>query len=316
MFHRLPFSRKKYEIVLLAFLAGCSLTGENDIFGITENRDMMYTNGVKITYARHEAESPKLLKTLANPIPSLQFGEKLVPNKYVAEIGQEMYTPDSIGKFELQEDRNPFVGFLYGKLGKEEISTESRTYSSLTLGTVGPNSFADRTQTWFHRSLDMTIPNGWVNQIDNEIVFMHDSGVDIRDFQILCNNTKFEQTSGYSLKLGTWYTGLEFNLTHRYGQNFELFSSALESDWSWNIFNRPYFRLVARDMTLDGNTFSDSHSVDKIPYVFGNEFGLMLEYQGYALKLYVITQSKIFEEQDKDYHTFGGFTVISLFDLY
>lgn len=301
-------------------LSGCSvfsLNEENDIFGITENRDMMYSNGTRFTYTTKESETPEIIKKIADPIPSLQvFGESIKPNRYTVEAGQEMYTPDNITSFELQKDQNPFVGYLYGKVGKEEITTEYRKFSFFSLGTVGPSSLADKTQKFVHKQIGMQKPNGWVNQIDNEPVFVHESGIDLRDIQVNCDSFRFDQTSGYNMKIGTWYTGIEFNITHRFGQNYEMFSASPNSDWSWHFFNKPYLQLVAKDMTMDGNTFHDSHSVDRIPHVYGNEFGTILEFKGYALKLYIKTQSKLYEEQDKDWHTFGGFKFMNLFDLY
>lgn len=302
-------------IAMTACSSSISTRAENDIFGSGENRDMQFSNGIYFTHRTHKKDTPEFIKKSADIIPSLSIKDGIVANRYSLGVGQEMHTPDDIGNRELQLNRNPFVGFLFFKLGKEEITHEYKKRSFLYMGVVGPWSFAGKTQREFHALFDMTNPRGWRNQIDNEFVFMHESGIEIRDLQIKYNTNKLEQSSGYKLKLGTWYTGLEFFLSHKFGQNYELFSTSQNKEFSWFLFNTPYIQAVLRDMTLDGNTFRNSHSVEKEPFVYGNEWGIQFEYNGYALKLYNKTQSKIFKEQDKRFHIWGGFSITKLFDI-
>ncbi len=302
----------------VTLLSGCSLVSfqeENDIFGL-QKTDNMYTQGLLLKYFESADNAPSVMKDSMGLVPSLSITNELSPNRYSFEIGQQMYTPSSKRTSEPVYDQNPYAGLLYAKAMKEDINLEERQWSGLIIGTTGPHSFAGDTQRWFHGILGQNKPNGWGNQVDNEIVFMHQSGLEDRDVLFKFYNAKVEQTSGYNLNLGTWNTSLELFIAHHIGQNYELFSKS-DRSWSWRVFNKPYAKLVGRDMTLDGNTFHDSKvTVDKIPFVYGDRIGVVFEYSGYALELGITAQSKIYSEQKEYWHFWGGWTVTKLFDLY
>ena len=311
---------KKVLLALcITFLSSCSVISlheENDFFGLAKNKDMMYSQGLALKYFGSDNDAPQLLKSATSIIPSLSVNNGLKANKYTLEAGQQMYTPDNIRESEPITDQNPYVGLLYGKIGKEEITLEEKKWSNLMVGTTGENSLAGQTQRFIHDLIDNQRPNGWEHQVDNEIVFMHQSGFEARDLLVQYKTNKLEQSSGYNLNLGTWQTSVEIFIAHHFGQGYELFSQS-EHCWSWRFYNRPFAKLVARDMTMDGNTFHKSEvTVDRIPFVYGNKFGIIFEYDGYALELGGTTQSKIYEEQKHDWHTWGGFQVTRLFDLY
>lgn len=311
--------KRLFFAILLTFLSGCSvisLKEENDIFGIGKNHDMMYSQGLEFKYFGNDQEAPELLKKATTYIPSLSIDKGLKANKFTLDAGQQMYTPDTIRATEPIPGEYPYTGLLYGKLGKEEITHDERKWANLLLGTTGPNSYAGDTQRWFHGILGQQKPEGWSHQTDNEIVFMHQSGFEARDLLLQYKTGKVEQSSGYNLNLGTWNTSLELYIAHHLGQNYNLFSRS-DGDWSWRLYNKPYAKLVARDMTMDGNTFHNSEvTVDKKPFVFGNRFGIVLEYSGYALELGVTTQSKVYDEQERFWQTWGGFQFTKLFDYY
>src|SRR3546814_7476739 len=50
------------------------------------------------------------------------------------------------------------------------------------------------------------------------------------------------------------------------------------SDWfGWHLFVGAEGRLMVRNIFLDGNTFEDSHSVDKYPLVFDLQAGIEVD---------------------------------------
>ena len=66
-------------------------------------------------------------------------------------------------------------------------------------------------------------------------------------------------------------------------------------------------RAVLRDIFLDGNTFQDSHSIDKELLVADVVAGLALSYHRLRLSYAYVYRTREFEHQ-KDPQIFGTFT--------
>jgi len=67
-------------------------------------------------------------------------------------------------------------------------------------------------------------------------------------------------------------------------------------------------RLVLRDIFLDGNSFKDSHSVDKKYFVADLMVGIAVYYQEFKFSYGYTFRTKEFEEQ-QDPYGFGSFTI-------
>jgi lipid A 3-O-deacylase len=78
-----------------------------------------------------------------------------------------------------------------------------------------------------------------------------------------------------------------------------------DDGWSWYLFGGVEGRAVARNIFLDGNTFSDSHSVDKHHFVADINGGLALTYDRYRMSYTMVYRTKEFEGQD-DPAVFGA----------
>ena len=64
------------------------------------------------------------------------------------------------------------------------------------------------------------------------------------------------------------------------------------------LFTHINGRYVLRDIFLDGNTFEDSHSVDKKNFVASSTAGLILEFRNFELGYTYTVTSEQFEGQD------------------
>lgn len=71
-------------------------------------------------------------------------------------------------------------------------------------------------------------------------------------------------------------------------------------------------RAVARNIFLDGNTFSDSHSVDKKPLVGDATAGVAFTLGDYRLSYSLNARSKEFDGQDGR-SVFGAMTLSTRF---
>ena len=64
-------------------------------------------------------------------------------------------------------------------------------------------------------------------------------------------------------------------------------------------------RAVARDIFLDGNTFTDSHSVDRKNFVADISAGMSLIFNQFKLSYAQVMRTKEFRGQEKE-HWFGS----------
>ena len=78
--------------------------------------------------------------------------------------------------------------------------------------------------------------------------------------------------------------------------------------WSWHGFLATDARVVLRDITLDGNTFRDSHSVDKKPVVGEAAIGAAMTYGAWKIALARYFRTREFDGQDMR-PSYGSFTI-------
>ena len=81
---------------------------------------------------------------------------------------------------------------------------------------------------------------------------------------------------------------------------------------NWQIFAGMDGRVVARDIFLDGNSFTNSHSVDKKYFVGDASAGISLTYDDYRLSYTLNARSKEFHAQDEN-SIFGSVTLTKRF---
>lgn len=295
-----------------------SITFENDVF---TGRDDGYTNGVRASWTTGADDIPLLLEPLARAIPSFPVeGRKRV--SYA--IGQSMFTPRDVSTTALQTSDRPYAGWLYGTVGL--ISDTGRQYDTLelTLGMVGPASLAEPTQKFVHEHItDSPRPMGWHHQLDNEpgIIVSYDrKWRSYYQFSALGHGVDFTPHMGASL--GNIQTDARVGATFRIGRNLptdygppRIRPSISGSDFfiptrrlGWYLFAGTEGRFVARNIFLDGNTFSDSHSVDKENWVGDVQFGLAVTYKDWRAAYTHVMRTREYETQVNP-ETFGAFTI-------
>lgn len=69
------------------------------------------------------------------------------------------------------------------------------------------------------------------------------------------------------------------------------------TDFAWYLFAGAQGRAVARDIFLDGNTFSSSHSVDKKTFVADFQAGAAVIYRGVRLAATQVYRTREFDGQ-------------------
>jgi hypothetical protein len=299
---------------------------ENDLFNGTDSN---YTNGVKYSVISPDlspyASDGKLPRRVLEIIHKIPFIEKSTPSythKVEFAFGQNMFTPSDISRFDLIKDDRPYAGWTYFSTSYHR-KNEARNIMSfmdtveIQLGLIGPESYTEETQRLVHKLRDLQQPNGWDNQLNNEL------GVAVAFERKWLFHPVDTEELGYSVithmgaALGNVYTyinsGMELRLGWNIPRDFGVSlirpagSTRLEigDKFSVFIFGAVNGRAVARDIFLDGNTFSDSHRIDKEYFTADIAGGLAVNYKKFILTWTQVLRTKEFKGQ-KGEHSFGA----------
>ena len=142
-------------------------------------------------------------------------------------------------------------------------------------GITGPLSQAANVQTWWHRQQGIRLPRGWDHQLRNEPGVMargemrwrlgsgHHADL-IPHAGAALGNVKTEAWAGATVRLGLPLPG-DFGpskLMPARSQGAHIY-----------VFARAEGRAVARNLFLDGNTFSSGPRVSRLPLVGQTQLG-------------------------------------------
>lgn len=310
-----------------------SVQVENDLFG--GGTDRHYTNGIRASYltparrcAADNGCNHGFMERAASILPFFDPGEEM---RRSYSIGQNMYTPSDITIPDLMPDDRPYAGWLYagfGLVGKNSYTTRpGRKYNridnlELNIGVVGPASGASFVHKRWHDWFNFTTPRGWHNQLRNEpgVVLFYE-----RIWQFILrpmpeSDLELDFSPSVGAALGNVYTHGAAGLRLRVGANLpddygppRIRPSLSGSDYfvpkerklGVYVFAAAEGRAVAQNIFLDGNTFRDSHSVDKKHFVGDLQLGaaVVTPHRGFLpptrLSYTYIFRSREFAGQDR-----------------
>jgi len=284
-----------------------SLIFENDIFAHT---DRGYTNGVRMGWLSSETQAPDWVKWSAdNFLPLAPDGDKRIG----VALGQSMFTPTNLSQSAPIRNDRPYAGWLYGSLGIVSDTGKTLDNVMLTLGVVGPYSFAEQTQKFVHTHITGSPdPQGWNNQIKTEpgVILTYE-----RKWRSLYQLSPFgvgvDMTPSVGVNLGNVETDAMVGTTVRLGYDLpadygppRVRPSLPGSDFfvptrtlGGYLFAGVSGRGVARNIFLDGNTFANSLSVTKEPFVGSAQLGMAATYGKSRLSFTYVFLTREFTEQ-------------------
>lgn len=306
---------------------------ENDLFAGT---DRHYTNGIKFSWIspdlsrfRDSDKLPGWAKTIVRELP---YSQKEGLQRNIAfSIGQGMYTPADIDTHALLKDDRPYAGWLYGSAAFHNKDYRHLDTFEVQAGIVGPLSFAEETQNLVHGLRGINEAKGWNNQLDNEpgiaLIYEHkDRVITPKSFA----GFGFDAISHYGGAVGNVFAYANAGLEVRLGWNLPTdFGTSLirpggdtnaPSDtkdpryretghgFSLHAFGAITGRMVFRDIFLDGNTFSDSHSVDRKFLISDLLLGMSLIIDNIKLSYAQVLRSREFERQGSG-QNFGSISI-------
>jgi hypothetical protein len=305
---------------------------ENDLFADT---DQGYTNGIKLSWISPDltgyAESGRLPDWSLPLIRRLPFiNEPGLQRNVVLSIGQNMHTPGDIEAEVLLEDDRPYAGWTYFGIGLHSKNERRLDSMEIQLGMVGPASFAEQTQKWVHELIGSQRPNGWDNQINNEpglaIIYerkwrlLYDGNVGKLGFDVLphlggaLGNVYTYANAGMEARLG-WNIPSDFgtSLIRPAGDSNAPLNAqdprvSRDQRFGLYVFAGADGRAVLHNIFLDGNSFTDSHSVDTKHFVADLGAGVGLIIHRFKLCYTHVLRTKEFEGQEDD-QVFGSITL-------
>jgi len=298
-----------------------SIQLENDFFA--RSGDRYYTHGTEISRTLI-GDRVQWLEDVAEFLWIFDTDGEVNGVNY--RIGQKIFAPDNTEATALVVNDRPYAGYLY--LSAAMLSSVSRENNidtgnliEVTLGLVGPSALGEEVQGGFHNLIGIDKAKGWDNQLHNELVL----GVSYTRFWKWVKplgSLSYGMTPHVNLVLGNVYTYAASGIMFRFGTHLNndlappnirpgfpglsLFKSTQKSNGY--LFAGIEGRAVAQNIFLDGNTFRDSHRVDKKTLVGDFQYGFVFQTGDVRFSISNMIRTKEFEGQ-KDATNFGAVNI-------
>jgi hypothetical protein len=309
---------------------------ENDLFG---NTDEYYTSAFKLTWISKgfadsgtPGGSPEWLRWFTAKMPTAD--RKDLYHTIALSLGQSIYTPKNIYTAQVLEDDRPYAGWSYLAAALQTKNFDFLNTLELNIGIVGPSSLAEQSQKLTHKWLGDSEPQGWDNQINDELGLMiawqlfwrvvsrsvgHGLAYDVIPHAgITVGNVLTYANAGGEIRFG-------YNLPADFGSSLIEPGGATVAPVSTrdprlgaaSHFGVTFFagvdgRAVARNIFLDGNTFRDSASVDKNYLVADISAGVSVIFKRFKLTYTQVYRTEEFQGQDGG-ELFGSFNLAYTF---
>lgn len=301
---------------------------ENDTFAGTD-RD--YSNGLKFTWStpydigNGNAHLPEWTHPVFNNLPFFKDPKNL--RAFSISFGQMIFTPEDTFESDIVVDDRPYAGYLYLAGGFHNSDANRKDSWEFQLGIVGPLAFGRETQNIFHDLFNNSRAAGWEHQLGNEpaLEIIYESQWRLEGSSSR-KGLSYDFIPHLGLRLGNVQIYANAGAEIRYGWNLPkdfgscpiragCSSNSAFNDSSlietrngfngWRLFVAVDGRMVAHDIFLDGNTFRDSHSVDREIFVADMMTGLAFDFGNFNITYSYVIQSKQFSE-DTENHLFGS----------
>jgi len=298
-----------------------TIQNENDSTGVGQRRftDAYYSNGLRIGWTSAPGTVPETLKGLATTLWGA--GE----TRMSIDLTHKMYTGlDTRLRNPPLGDR-PYAGVAMANLGLVQDGTtqtglDTRSTMVLGIGLVGPAAGAQGLQNGFHKFIDQPGARGWTTQLRNEPLLQLTSERTWRLPIATIGPIETDALPSLTAAVGNLRAYLQTGITIRLGQGLRsdfgaarLRPAVTGGDtfrptipFAWYVFVGADGRAVARDLTLEGNTFVSSRSVKKVPIVGAMHGGLAIMAYGMRLTYTHTLTSQEFRRQRGGLHQVGS----------
>ncbi len=297
-----------------------SVTIDNDLFVGSDNG---YTNGIYYSWFDTPANDSAVPGILARSMLwSFSEDEPVGLEVSIKTIGQTMISPDNITLENppLPPDDLPYAGLLFYSDTYIKYYQKSAEKISVTIGVIGKYSFAENSQKLVHGITGSDQPEGWVTQLDDEVVFQFSHARVWKSWS--SDSDRADILLGTGAALGTISSSIGAAVMFRYGSQLNrTFATALlvnsrttnpvAIDSGWYLFAGAEASYVVNQIFLDGNTFDDDESIDYDGKQLGVTFGLAYSWQNLSLTFAIndLNLNKSGSDPTVEYSEYGTFTL-------
>ncbi len=300
-----------------------TFVNENDLYAF-DNNDRHYTNGVRLGWMSADDDVAEWAKELGDNLP---FLDPTARRRVGVSLGHNLYTPENKATTELNPRDRPYAAWLYTGFALQSESPTRLDTIEIDIGVVGPAALGKPIQNNYHRLIGANGAHGWSHQIKNEpglaVVFERKWR---QIFEMPVGGLGVDAIPHISGSVGNVFTYGGAGLMVRFGEDLTSdfgpprIRPALPGSQSfrprdafgWYLFAGAEGRYVVRDIFLDGNTFTDSHSVDKKPLVADFQMGLALLFERVRLSYTQVIRTREFEGQARP-DMFGSISLSARF---
>lgn len=303
-----------------------SLNGESFSFYIENDTrrlggpgtDESYSNGFRFSYVFAQDHVPNWAPIFVGANDALKRRLQKAPTNFGFAIGQQVYTPDDTMRSDLIKNDRPYAGYLaLGFTATMQLDDICELFS-LEIGTVGPNARGREVQNGFHRLIEIPETNGWDNQLKNEPTLQLAYQRRQRVYEVYARNSKnFDTIPFWGAALGNVTVAAHVGVIARVGINIpddfgpsrpsatdgDMFTVPKDESklkgWGLYAFGGLRGHAVAHNIFLDGNTFVESHHVERNPWVAEHEIGWGAHLGQWSLIWRYVTRTPEFTENTR-----------------
>ena len=223
---------------------------DNDFFTAT---DRYFTQGIVV-----EVVTPALGRL---PTRRLLIAPRGSVSRFGLAYEDDGYTASDLKASQILRNDHPYAGTR--QVRAFSIATDAakgqRVSSSLNLGIIGQGAGGEAVQTFIHRHTGNTIPQGWGNQIRNDVILNYEASLERRAVQ---RGSHLLLTGFGVARLGTYNTAATLGTVLMAGRIGAQFNEAVEQRREFFFYAKPQLNVVGYDATLQGGLFNRSS-----PYV-------------------------------------------------
>jgi len=295
---------------------------ENDLFS---GADQHYTNGIRFSYLSPEGNTFEPLQYISDLFKTETKHTKRSSRIGMA-LGHEIYTPQDRYRTDLIVYDRPYAGWLYGGLSLHTVidwknARKDLESIELDVGVVGPSAYGEQIQNYVHKVRLIDPFDGWGNQLKNELgVALHYERKWRFFHPVLLGPLEFDAIPHAGVSLGNVVTQSNVGGALRWGKNLPrdfgppsliqagtTFDRKPDEPYSVFLFATAEGRYVAHNIFLDGNTFRDSHRVDKKNWIGDLSLGVAFLYGRFKISYANAFRTKEYKGQPR-ISRFGSIT--------